>query len=561
MGLVAAARSAIFGAAAAAILAPSLGGAQTAPGLPSRDELNPARRAAPQAPRPDLFLPPAAGPCPLEQSDVRLTLNSVTFRGLTGAAPEELAPAYAEFLGREGPVSNLCVVRDRVADALFRKGLLTRVEIPQQEIAGGALTLEVIEAKIVNVQVRGDAGPATPLVEAYAEKLRGLAPFDLDIAQRYLLLASDIPGLRVRATVRPNRGGERGAVDLDLTVARDPYDGLVNVQNMQAKATGRWGALGRVDFNSFTAFGERTSLVLYHTLDDEQWVVQLLEEARFGGDGLLGRLSLVYGESEPGGVLAPLDLKSESFVGNAELAYPLIRKRRQNLTLAAGIDWIDQTTDIGGGGTFIDDSLRVAYVRAEADWRPMLAGRSLTLGASASVRQGLSGLGASDGDSPLLSRADADPSALVFTGSAFALAPIAEKLTLYGRVEAQYSNDALLAYEELPVGNLTIGRGYDPAALSGDSGVAATLEARTGPFPIGPRVLASPYLFYDVAHVDNNDAFGLERTVDSAGVGVQFRLTSRATLDLVYAKAFDAPLPGAEKPGGRLMVNLTASLF
>ncbi|MCC7267793.1 MAG: ShlB/FhaC/HecB family hemolysin secretion/activation protein, partial [Caulobacteraceae bacterium] len=159
------------------------------------------------------------------------------------------------------------------------------------------------------------------------------------------------------------------------------------------------------------------------------------------------------------------------------------------------------------------------------------------------------------------SRADADPDALVFTGSAFVLAPVAERFTLYGRVEAQYSGDALLAYEELPVGNLTIGRGYDPAALSGDSGVAATLEARVGPFPIGPRVAATPYVFYDIAHVDNNDAFGLERTVDSAGVGVQFRLTQRATLDVVYAKAFDAPLPGGDKPEGRLMVNLTASLF
>ena len=36
------------------------------------------------------------------------------------------------------------------------------------------------------------AGAATPLVEAYAEKLRGLAPFDLDVAQRYLLLKSRI---------------------------------------------------------------------------------------------------------------------------------------------------------------------------------------------------------------------------------------------------------------------------------------------------------------------------------------------------------------------------------
>ena len=38
-------------------------------------------------------------------------------------------------------------------------------------------------------------------VEDYLEKLRGMTPFDLDTAQRYLLLANEVPGVRVSAAL------------------------------------------------------------------------------------------------------------------------------------------------------------------------------------------------------------------------------------------------------------------------------------------------------------------------------------------------------------------------
>ena len=76
------------------------------------------------------------------------------------------------------------------------------MEIPEQRISGGALVLDVIEAHVVNVRVRGDIGPAQSAVERYVEKLRGMKPFDMRKAQRYLLLASDVPGVRISASLR-----------------------------------------------------------------------------------------------------------------------------------------------------------------------------------------------------------------------------------------------------------------------------------------------------------------------------------------------------------------------
>ena len=277
-----------LGAAAtlAVAVAPTLLHAQAV--APSRQELNPAARSERlSAPQADLFSNPGEGPCPLAENPAALSVTSVTLNGLESVSADELRPAYSAFLNKPGgDASDLCRIRDAVADALFARGLLARVEIPAQTIDGGAVTLEVIEARIVNVSLRGDAGPAAPALEKYAAKLRGMKPFDIERVQRYILLASDVPGLKVRASVRPSSSGGRGAVDLDLNVERDEEELIVNVQNLQGKATGRWGALGRYDLNARTRYGERLTLVGYRTVfHNEQWVAQALSEARLGGDG------------------------------------------------------------------------------------------------------------------------------------------------------------------------------------------------------------------------------------------------------------------------------------
>jgi len=541
--------------------------AQPAPPGVSAPELNPAARLPRPQPRSsqDIFEPEPPGPCPLADSDLRVTLSSVAFRGATAVTPADLRGAYAEFLGKPAPVAVLCTIRDRAARILFDRGVLARVEIPEQRMAGGALTLEVIEAHVVNVRVRGDIGPAQAAVERYIEKLRGMSPFDMRRAQRYLLLASDIPGVRTRAAIRPSASGERGAVDVDVTVTRDAYQALANVQNLGSTTVGRWGGLVRGEADSLTAYGESTSLVAFHTLDsNEQWLVQAAETGRFGGEGLAGRASLIYGQSHPGASLKPLGLKSQSFVGNLEATYPLVRLRATNLNLAGGFDWIDQKTTIGGAGLLNRDKLRVLYARADGDYRTEAAGRPLLFTGGVTLRKGIAGLGASSPDSLVITRAFGKPDAWLVRGAGSAEAVITDRLTASVRAQAQYTSDPLLPYEQLALGNLTVGRGYDPAALLGDSGISGAFDLRYGPVQLHPQLQAAPYVFYDAGWVRNNDAAlsGLQRsrTLRSFGAGVVFRIARRANLDLAYARPERAVTGGGKRPESRLLVQLTASL-
>ena len=575
---------AVLAFAAAALTGSGAAWAQTAPGgappgvLPSvaapgvsAQELNPAARVPRLQPREaDIFQPEPPGPCPLADSDVQVTLSSVEFRGSTAVKAEEFAPTYREFIGKPQKVAVICQIRDRAAQQLFDRGILARVEIPEQRIAGGALILEVIEAHVVNVRVRGDIGPAQAAVERYVEKLRGMKPFDMKKAQRYLLLASDIPGVRVRAAIKPSVSTERGAVDIDVTVSRTAFNAVGNAQNMGSKSVGRWGGLVRGDAHSFTPFGEDTTLVAFHTLDsNEQWVVQLQEAARIGAEGLIARASVVYGESRPGDILKPLALKTTSAVGNVELSYPLIRRRRLNLNIAGGLDVVNQETDQGegqvGGGTLTKDNVRVVYLRADGDTRAYAFDRNFLLDGSVTVRKGLAGLGATPEGSDVATREFAVPDAWLVRATAGVSALVAGPVSASLRAQAQYSNKPLTPYEQFALGDLSVGRGYDPAVLLGDSGAAAALDLRYAAVQLFPQVLASPFVFYDQGFVHNNEA-GLSglapsRTLRSFGAGLTLRLANRANLEITYARPVDAVIAGGVRPAARLLVNLTASFF
>lgn len=518
----------------------------------SPQELNPVQRApAPARPsgNADLLSPPEPGPCPLASSNLTFKLNDVTFHGADAVPPEELARAYDGYVGREVPVSALCEIRDRASTILFNEGLFARVEIPAQRISEGHVTFEVIEAYIASVRVRGDDSGAQSKVEDYIERLRGMKPFNIRLAQRYLFLASDVPGVAIAATLRP-AGKGRGAIELDITVRHKPVSAIANVQNFGSSPTGPWGALARVDLNGFTDFGERTTLVGYQSFDiKEQRVFQGIEEARFGSDGLLGRLSLSWGETHPGDLLRAADFFGQSYVTDLSLFYPLIRSRSENLGVTGGFETIDQKIR-SLGATLTIDHLRVVYVRAGGDisWRGEFP---LKLEGDIELRQGVSIFGASKkGCSPerplppcnlIPSRIEGNPDAFVLRGDMRATLSLPDRFTAIERIQGQYTGVPLLSYEEQPIGNLTIGRGYDPAALSGDQAIASATDLRWGayPIPVGWPLTMSLFGFFDAARIWNLDTGGLNKTAKSFGGGVDFDVFSLFHIETTYAHPMD----------------------
>jgi hemolysin activation/secretion protein len=525
-------------------------------------------------------------PCPLaspEFAGVNLTLTSADFGNLKGISADLLKPAWQPYVGKTIPLSTVCEIRDYAATILRQKGYLAAVQIPPQKIEGGTVRFDVLVAKIVDFQVRGNAGKAEALISGYLSEIKGQEAFNILEAERYLLLARDIPGYDVRLTLRP-AGTTPGEVIGEVLVSYTPVEAEINVQNYGSKDTGRFGGLAQIHYNGLFGAGDRTSLGYFATADfKEQHVVQANEQIRIGREGFTLAGDFVYAWTRP--TIDPtIDLRSKTWVASLEARYPFIRRQSRNLSFAGGFDAINQRVRLGNVPV-TTDKLRVAYLRADYDSIDpssigSIGGYSASeprwrFGGSLELRQGVGILGNSKDCGPAfvnctaarsISRLEADTTAFVARGT---LNLEVRPFPLIGAVvsaRGQYAPHALMSYEEFSAGNFTTGRGYDPGTLTGDSGVGLTTEVRYGSLvPSSAKDLAwQVYAFTDSAWVWNKDLSALpndpQRLV-SVGGGVRFTYGDRLSLDMGGAAPLRRTGLLTEKPDVRFLVNLTVKLL
>lgn len=529
-------------------------------------------------------------PCPLAAPDfagIRLKLSSVTFSGMQDLPGFDLTQSYAEFLGTEQPVSVICEIRDRAATALRQAGYLAAVQVPPQKIDGGAVRLDVLLARLKRVQVKGNPGRSEKALLRYLNKLTQEPVFNTHKAERYLLLAKDVPGLDVRLALRPLEGSP-GEVVGEVSVRRIPVYAEIGMQNYGSRAVGRYSGLARVQFNGLTGLGDSTTASFFATTDlHEQKVLQLGHEMRLGGEGFSLRGDFTYGWTNPTVIDSRADFHSRTLSASLEGSYPVVRSQAYNLTLALGGQISNQDLDFGSI-PLNRDRIRVLYVRADTNG---LSQRSLTgrdgftpfephwsWGLSLEARQGVDVFGATKGCLGALAptcrgAGKVTPSRIEGTSKGFVLRasgvfdyrPI-RKLTFSLQPRAQYSPDKLLSYEEFSGGNYTIGRGYDPGAVIGDSGVGVRGEVRVG--SLIPKVAGGnafqPYAFVDAAWVWNHDSTfdGLDpQKVVSVGGGLRAAIHDAIRLDAGVAVPLHDPLGLNVKGKARFMLNLSFQLL
>src|SRR3546814_4500244 len=149
-----------------------------------------------------------------------------------------LRPAYAEYIGTTQPIAVVCDIRDRAATILRDAGYIAAVEIPEQRIAEGSVRFQVLMAKLVGVRVRGDAGRAERTIAGYPERLTEEEVFNRTDAERYLLLAGDLPGYDVRLAVRSAEAGPGEGIG-EVAVIRTPGQIDFKVPNFGSQVSGR----------------------------------------------------------------------------------------------------------------------------------------------------------------------------------------------------------------------------------------------------------------------------------------------------------------------------------
>ena len=552
--------------------------AQTAaprpPQLPTREEVTPPAPTGLPAPTASIDARGAiaAASCPFETSSIRLKLTAVHFTRPDGSP---LQPAIADTLSRvvtptgDLPIKVVCDVRDEANAALRRDGWVASVQIPPQSIATGELRLQVVTARITEIRVRGTPGPYRAALEGRLQRLRALDPLNQRDAERELLLAGDLPGLDIQLSLRP-AGTQPGDVIGDLLITYRPFALLGNIQNFNSRALGRVTGYARAEAYGLTGLSDLAYVGASATSDfKKQIIVQGgytvgLDEAgtRFGP-------RIVYAWSRPD--LGALDLKTNTLITGFDLTRPIKRSLGMNIRADMGFDYVDQSTNVQSGGINVPlnlDKLRVLFVGLAGDAlkrrRDGLLAYSIS--GDVEVRKGLAIFdatphGAITGTGALPSRVDGNSRATVIRADLAMTVALDKIFSVSGAARGQWASDALLNYEEFSIGNLTLGRGYDPGSNSGDRAIGVRGEAAAR-VPLTSRdVTAQVFGFYDSVWFTNLDRGSTEvdRHIRSFGGGLRMTLFNKLLAEAIFAHPMDKALTiDNGPPPNRVLLSLTA---
>lgn len=573
------------------ISAPAGVHAQTTSG-PTRDELESKTlpKIRPQGSRLSVDGGLEYAPCPLADpsfANVRVTFSQVEFTNLQGIPAAALEDSWRQFAGKSLPVAEICTIRDRAATTLRKAGYLAAVQVLPQRIAtDGILKFDVLMAKLVKIQVKGDAGPSERLIARYLEPLTLQPLFNAVEAERAILLARDIPGYDVRLTLRP-AGTAPGEVLAEVAVTHQRFEVEANVQNLAGPDTGRFGGLVGIKINGLTGLGDQTSASVYNTFDiHEQTIVQAGHSFLAGASGLRLGADITYAWTSP--TLNPAaPIKSETLVASFDASFPVIRRQSRNLIVSGGLELVEQEIKFGPV-LLIRDKLRIIYARMDFDQIDPASLSSQTgystaeprwrYGGNVEVRQGISAFGASRSCGvgfvnclpPFtpLSRIEADPTAFVGRARTYVEFRPTPNVTFALETRGQYSPNALSSFEEFSAGNYTVGRGYDAGSLLGDSGIGSRAELRL--FKLQPKsrdnVSAQPFAFFDAARVWNKDRFAPpyvsgRENLYSVGGGVNVAWGNKARLSIYAAAPLKTTGLQGSKGDVRILMSLTAKLI
>jgi hemolysin activation/secretion protein len=565
---------------------PSTLHAQSAPQVvpPTREEVT--RPVAPP-PTPQSRLEVEGGieraPCALdgpEFKSIHFVLRGAEFDGLQGLTRAQLAGTYAPFMGRDVPISTVCEIRDRAATILRDAGYIAAVQVPEQRITDGIIRFQVLMAHLTQVRVRGEATGAETVLAGYLNQLTKRPLFNRFEAERYLLLAGDLPGYTVRLTLRP-AGTAPGDVIGDVTVQRLPAYADFIVQNGGSKELGRWGGLLRGQVFGLTGLGDRTSLSVFSTSDfKEQQTIQVGHDMRLGSQGLSLAGTFTYAWARPS--VPDAHVLAKTLFGTVELAYPFVRRQSQTIRGSVGMDilnqdvWLDHLK-------LTSDRLRVGFLRLGVDAIATNFGQGYTSAeppwhftSLIELRQGFHALDATGDCGPAgvncLGPGDVPPSrvegrsdATVIRYTAYGEYRPIPRLTLALGARGQYAWKPLLSFEEFSAGNYTVGRGYDPGALIGDMGFGTQAEVRYGSrIPLSAkRPAIEGYAFWDHALVRNRDKLfplvGREH-LNSVGAGARVNW-NRFILDAGVAVPLTHLGPLNKRPDPRVLISLTTRLW
>ncbi len=475
---------------------------------------------------------------------IRFEISRFEVSGNTLLPAADVQAAVAPYTGRGRDFGDVQRALEALEAVYHTHGYnIVTVQLPEQELNGGIVRLNVIQTKVRQVEVTGNRWFSEANVRASLPTLVPGATPNLTDVSRNLRLINENPAKKVKLTLADADAGAGGedAVDARVDVADErPWKVVLNADNTGTESTGKthagvllqhanlWGR-DHVGTLQYTTTAERPDRVAV-------WAAGYHVPLYALGDSV--DLYASYSNVDSGAVnagLFDLAVSGKGAIYGARYNHVLAKRGELESRIVYGIDVkayrnnvVFGTQDFGNDVTV--RPLSIAYAGSHA----APAGQT---DFSVALLQNVAGG----------SRGSAADFAAVRSGAkaGYRMVRFAAAFTnvIQGDwqtrvlLNGQWTRDALVPGEQFGAGGATTVRGFGERDLATDTGIVSNVELYTPDLCAGAGWQCRVLGFYDTAWGERNHALAGElrrAAISSAGLGLRFAAGNAASVQLDY---------------------------
>ncbi|MBX3530643.1 MAG: ShlB/FhaC/HecB family hemolysin secretion/activation protein [Rhizobiaceae bacterium] len=467
--------------------------------------------------------PPREAPPQIPGGGPTFLLTRVAFSESYFFTQEQLATIAAPFVGRTLDFAGIQALINAVNEQYAERGIITAsATLPEQDLEGGVLRIELIEGRVGQVSVEGAARSADYVRSRV--KLEPGTVVDVPRLGARVAAQNRTGEARVRTVLEP--GTEFGRTDVTLSVT-EPKRNVLDLfaDNFGSPTTGRWqgGAL----FQHYGLLGVDDRFKLYGTYSGGN--IAASASYTFGVTPSGGRLGLSYSYSRMriiDGPFAGLDVGGGSQGGGANFAQPVFSNSDWLMLLNLGVNASTSATNQGGvpvtdNFTFKPSAgftLNYYHPKLAVSFAPAYSYARTDMRVTGGLEQ-----------------------VHLFHGSLSATAVLPGELVLQGYGAWQVASQLLVPGDQLfQIGGPTSIRGYDANAAAGGSGYFANLELHKG----FSGAFGDIDLFTFVDHGMVFSTSPAQVSLTAVGLGASYSYNGRITLEVTAGAPVGTRLPG-----------------
>lgn len=462
-------------------------------------------------------------------------------KGNTVLKQAQIEEAVYPFMGEQKTVKDVKKAKEALEAKFHEAGYLTVfVNIPEQDVGKGVVTLEVLEGKVDRLRVVGSRYYSLGKIKERVSQFEEGSVPNFPVAQKQLSGVSGTADRQVTPILRP--GKSPGKVEVDLKVTDQfPFHGSVELNNRYSPNTSetrlnlsaRYTNLWQLDHSlgvSVQVSPENTDQVkvlaatyVIPTVSGDYWAAYAVSSD--SNTSVVGDISVI-GKGNIYGLryIHPL---------------PVLPNFYHTLTLGADYKDFDESVKLGGdtaGNTPIRYfPLSVDYF---ATWQNKDSKLELDLQPTFSVRNLLNNEIQFDNK-----RSDAHASFAYLRSSLKYTQSLYKDWQLLAKASSQITFQPLISNEQFVVGGTDTVRGYLESNAFGDEGIAGTIELRTPSFARAfNKDISEMYAtaFYDAGYVRLISPLPSQTpnfNLSSMGVGLNLKNWKGFFANLDYARA------------------------